>query len=143
MRRWPIGSASGNSSGSLRTSPSVTCNRKPTGTPAQLLDERRSDREAGSPSEGPAARAALEKAGITAEIGGRPKHISSIWKKMQKKGLDFSSLYDIRALRVLVPDVPSCYAALGGEHGPTLFLCCGVVDARVVARASVFSERRS
>ena len=83
---------------------------------AQLLDERRSDREAWIAQAKQLLQAALEKAGITAEIGGRPKHISSIWKKMQKKGLDFSSLYDIRALRVLVPDVPSCYAALGVVH---------------------------
>ena len=83
---------------------------------AQLLDERRSDREAWIAQARGLLQAALEKAGITAEIGGRPKHISSIWKKMQKKGLDFSSLYDIRALRVLVPDVPSCYAALGVVH---------------------------
>ncbi len=83
---------------------------------AQLLDERRSDREAWIAQARSLLQAALEKSGIKAEIDGRPKHISSIWKKMQKKGLDFSSLYDIRALRVLVPDVPSCYAALGVVH---------------------------
>lgn len=83
---------------------------------AQLLDERRTDREAWIVQARELLQAALEKAGIKADIAGRPKHISSIWKKMQKKGLDFSSLYDIRALRVLVPDVPSCYAALGVVH---------------------------
>jgi GTP pyrophosphokinase len=49
-------------------------------------------------------------------VDGRPKHIFSIWKKMQRKGLDFSELYDIRAIRVLVDDVADCYAALGLVH---------------------------
>jgi GTP pyrophosphokinase len=83
---------------------------------AELLDERRGDREAWIAQARGILQAALHEAGIEAEIAGRPKHISSIWRKMQKKGLDFSGLYDIRALRVLVRDVPSCYAALGIVH---------------------------
>lgn len=83
---------------------------------AELLDERRGDREAWIAQARKILQAALHEAGIEAEIAGRPKHISSIWRKMQKKGLDFSGLYDIRALRVLVRDVPSCYAALGVVH---------------------------
>jgi GTP pyrophosphokinase len=51
--------------------------------------------------------AALEAAGIHAELAGRPKHIYSIWKKMQRKALDFSDLYDIRAVRMLVDNVPT------------------------------------
>ena len=83
---------------------------------ADLLDERRGDRETWIVQARSELQAALDEAGIKAEIAGRPKHISSIWRKMQKKGLDFSDLYDIRALRVLVADVPACYAALGVVH---------------------------
>jgi len=54
--------------------------------------------------------------GIKAEVSGRPKHIYSIWRKMQKKRLSFDQLYDIRAVRVMVEDVGACYAALGVVH---------------------------
>lgn len=83
---------------------------------AQLLDEKRDDREAWIVRATAELTAAMREAGIEADIAGRPKHIYSIWRKMQKKGLDFSELYDIRALRVLVHDVPNCYAALGVVH---------------------------
>ena len=83
---------------------------------AELLDERRGDREAWITQARAALEGALAYAGIVAEVAGRPKHIHSIWRKMQRKGLDFSELYDIRALRVLVADVPTCYAALGATH---------------------------
>ena len=53
---------------------------------------------------------------IKAEISGRPKHIYSIWRKMQRKGLDFHELYDVRAVRVLVDSVAECYAVLGLVH---------------------------
>ena len=59
----------------------------------------------------------LSKAHIKADIAGRPKHIYSIWKKMQRKGLSFDQLYDIRAVRVLVDTIADCYAALGIVHG--------------------------
>ncbi len=83
---------------------------------ANLLDERRGDRERWIAHATHLLREALSEAEIIADVAGRPKHISSIWRKMQKKGLEFSDLYDIRALRVLVPDVPACYAALGVVH---------------------------
>ena len=83
---------------------------------ARLLDERREDRERYIAAAMATLRAALAEAGIAADVAGRPKHIYSIWKKMQRKSGDFSSLYDIRALRVLVDDVPACYAALGVVH---------------------------
>jgi GTP pyrophosphokinase len=83
---------------------------------AQLLDERRTDRENYIERAKDALRAALREAGIAADIAGRPKHIYSIWKKMQRKGGDFANLYDIRALRLLVKDVSACYAALGVVH---------------------------
>ncbi len=59
----------------------------------------------------------LHKAGIKAEVAGRPKHIYSIWRKMQRKGLSFDQLYDIRAVRVLVDTIADCYAVLGIVHG--------------------------
>lgn len=58
----------------------------------------------------------LARAGIQSEIAGRPKHIYSIWRKMQRKGLSFEQLYDIRAVRILVDSVADCYAALGIVH---------------------------
>ena len=83
---------------------------------ANLLDERRGGRErwiAGAKAD---LGWALADAGVHADIAGRPKHIYSIWRKMQRKGLEFSELYDVRALRVLVDDVATCYAALGVVH---------------------------
>jgi GTP pyrophosphokinase len=61
-------------------------------------------------------RQAMQQAGIVADVAGRPKHIYSIWKKMQRKTLDFDELYDIRAVRILVDDVGACYSALGLIH---------------------------
>ncbi|MBN8727288.1 MAG: bifunctional (p)ppGpp synthetase/guanosine-3',5'-bis(diphosphate) 3'-pyrophosphohydrolase [Xanthomonadales bacterium] len=83
---------------------------------ARLLDERRGDREAWIENAKRELGAALARAGLRADIAGRPKHIYSIWRKMQKKQLEFTELYDVRALRLLVDDVPSCYAALGVVH---------------------------
>ncbi len=83
---------------------------------AQLLDERRGARESWISEAKTALERALSKAGVKADIAGRPKHIYSIWRKMQKKGVEFSDLYDVRALRILVDDVANCYAALGVVH---------------------------
>lgn len=83
---------------------------------AGLLDERRADRESYISRCVEALSAALQKEGIEAEVAGRPKHIHSIWKKMQRKQVDFGELYDIRALRVLTGSVADCYAALGVAH---------------------------
>ncbi len=83
---------------------------------ADLLDERRSGREAWIANARQQLVDALANAGIKADIAGRPKHIYSIWRKMQRKGLEFSELYDVRALRVLVDDLSACYAALGVVH---------------------------
>ena len=58
----------------------------------------------------------LRRAGIEAEVSGRPKHLYSIWKKMQGKNLAFEQVLDVRALRVIVRDVPACYAALSAVH---------------------------
>lgn len=83
---------------------------------ATLLDERRGGREAWIAKAKAQLTQALAKAGLHGDIAGRPKHIYSIWRKMQRKGLEFSELYDVRALRVLVDDVATCYAALGVVH---------------------------
>ncbi|MEO7757573.1 MAG: bifunctional (p)ppGpp synthetase/guanosine-3',5'-bis(diphosphate) 3'-pyrophosphohydrolase [Dokdonella sp.] len=83
---------------------------------ADLLDERRDGREAWIASAKKQLIDALAKAGIKADIAGRPKHIYSIWRKMQRKGVEFSELYDVRALRVLVDGLADCYAALGVVH---------------------------
>jgi len=58
----------------------------------------------------------LNETGIKVEISGRSKHIYSIYKKMQEKGKPFESVMDLRGVRLMVQDVPSCYAALGVIH---------------------------
>jgi GTP pyrophosphokinase len=58
----------------------------------------------------------LVKVGITSEISGRPKHLYSIARKMERKGSDFTEIYDLHAIRVLVAEVKDCYAALGVVH---------------------------
>lgn len=83
---------------------------------AKLLDEKRGDRERFIEQVKARIRTALAEAGIRAEVAGRPKHIFSIWKKMQRKDVPFGELYDVRAVRVLVDDVANCYAALGVVH---------------------------
>ncbi len=83
---------------------------------AQMLDERRVEREQYIASSISLLRGELEKAGVKGEVSGRPKHIYSIWSKMRKKAVDFSEVYDVRALRVIVPEIKDCYAALGVAH---------------------------
>ncbi|WP_298192753.1 bifunctional (p)ppGpp synthetase/guanosine-3',5'-bis(diphosphate) 3'-pyrophosphohydrolase [Metallibacterium sp.] len=83
---------------------------------ANLLDERRDDREQWIAGARAQLEAALRETGLDAEVAGRPKHIYSIWKKMQRKEVGFSDLYDIRALRVMVADVSACYTTLGVVH---------------------------
>jgi GTP pyrophosphokinase len=83
---------------------------------ARLLDEKRAEREQRVEAFRQRLAAQLLDHGIGAEVQGRPKHIYSIWKKMNGKGLDFADVLDIRALRVIVDDVPHCYAALSQVH---------------------------
>jgi len=83
---------------------------------AEQLAERRPDREQQLENIKEALLKLLEKNNIKAEISGRPKHIYSIYKKMQKKDKAFNMVYDVRAVRLIVPDVPACYAALGVIH---------------------------
>lgn len=83
---------------------------------AQLLDGKRADRERYIENVVAYLKSALARTGIHAEISGRPKHIFSIYKKIREKDSNFESLYDVRAVRVLVDDVSDCYAALGIIH---------------------------
>lgn len=83
---------------------------------AKMLDERRIDREQYIIDVVTQLKSELSQAGIKGEVSGRPKHIYSIIKKMKSKGLDFSQLYDVRAVRILVDDIKDCYAALGLIH---------------------------
>ena len=84
---------------------------------ARRLSERRRDREAYIDTVCRRLRTALEAEGIDAHVYGRPKHIYSIYRKMQRKGLRFDDLYDLRAVRILVDDERACYGALGIVHG--------------------------
>jgi len=83
---------------------------------ARLLDETRGSRERYIEGVIALLKGELAQAGIEADVTGRPKHIHSIYRKMQRKGLDFAALYDVRAVRVLVKTVKDCYAALGLIH---------------------------
>lgn len=84
---------------------------------AAHLKERRVDRERYILEAVAQLRDELTRHNIVADISGRPKHIYSIWQKLQRKGMDFEQLFDVRAVRVLVDNVATCYAALGAIHG--------------------------
>lgn len=83
---------------------------------AEQLAERRPDREKQLEEIKDKLVKLLEKNNIKSEISGRPKHIYSIFRKMEKKDRSFNRVFDVRAVRLIVPDVPSCYAALGLIH---------------------------
>ncbi|TNC92143.1 GTP diphosphokinase [Thalassolituus sp.] len=83
---------------------------------ASLLDEKRLARQDYIETVVSRLRGEMAASGIACDVYGRAKHIYSIWRKMSRKNLDFSQIYDIRAVRVLVPEVRDCYAALGIVH---------------------------
>ncbi|HSW53289.1 MAG TPA: RelA/SpoT family protein, partial [Sulfuricaulis sp.] len=83
---------------------------------ADFIDERREDREAYIAAFVEALSQELSGSGVRAEVTGRPKHIYSIWRKMQHKAKHFEQIYDVRAVRVLVDSIRDCYAALGVVH---------------------------
>ncbi len=83
---------------------------------ARMLDERRIDRQRYIEDVIGLLQREFAAAGIKGEVSGRPKHIYSIWNKMRRKQSGIETLYDIRAVRVLVDDVKDCYAALGIVH---------------------------
>ena len=83
---------------------------------AEQLAERRPDREAQIEAIVQSLKELFEKNSIEVEISGRPKHIYSIYKKMQQKGKAFEAVRDVRAVRIIVPDITACYTALGLIH---------------------------
>ena len=83
---------------------------------ARLLDEKRAERETYMASLSHRLQTELSVQGIAAQVQGRPKHIYSIVKKMRGKNLPFERVFDVRALRVVVPQVPDCYQVLSWVH---------------------------
>lgn len=83
---------------------------------AKQLDERRLDRQDYINNLVTDLQTLLSEASINSDVVGRAKHIYSIWRKMHRKHLSFHQIYDIRAVRVLVPALQDCYAALGLVH---------------------------
>lgn len=83
---------------------------------ARLLEDRRGDRESLIEHSCRVLSEALKRAGLDAKVDGRPKHIYSIHKKMQGKSLGFHQVMDLLAMRVIVPEVAQCYAALSEVH---------------------------
>ena len=83
---------------------------------AKQLDGRRAERERRVEALVVQLREAFESHGIQANIEGRAKHIYSIWRKMRTKNIPFDEVYDVQAVRIIVSDLPTCYAALGAVH---------------------------
>ena len=83
---------------------------------AKLLDERRLDRQSYIDQVTAMLGETLKAEGIESDISGRAKHIYSIWRKMRRKNIGFSEVYDIRAVRILVKSERDCYAVLGLVH---------------------------
>ncbi len=84
---------------------------------AALLDGRRIDRERHIELVKESLIEEFDRAGIQADVVGRPKHIYSIWRKMRRKNIDFHQIFDVQAVRVLVDNVTECYTVLGIVHG--------------------------
>ena len=83
---------------------------------AKLLDEKRTDRQEYISGLIVELTRRIRQIGIESSIEGRPKHIYSIWRKMRRKGIPFTEVYDVRAVRILVPHVDDCYRILGVVH---------------------------
>ena len=83
---------------------------------ARSLDERRIEREKDLDHILAALIEQLDANSIKAKVTGRPKHIYSIFRKMDRKGLSFDQIYDVRAVRIIVDDVTTCYQVLGLVH---------------------------
>ena len=83
---------------------------------AKLLEEKRSEREAFIEKFTARLKDLLRQQELDASVQGRVKHIVSIWRKMQRKNLEFHELFDVRAVRILVDSVADCYAVLGVVH---------------------------
>jgi guanosine-3',5'-bis(diphosphate) 3'-pyrophosphohydrolase len=83
---------------------------------AEQLADRRETRETEIKELTKEIAQLLAESGIKVEISGRPKHIYSIYKKMMEKGKSFDLVRDVRGVRLIVPDIAACYAALGIIH---------------------------
>jgi len=83
---------------------------------AGYLSEKRAEREAYIERVIEILKGKLEAEGIAAQVTGRPKHLFSIYQKMQEKSRTFDQIYDVRGVRVIVPELRDCYAALGLVH---------------------------
>ncbi|MGB5845266.1 MAG: bifunctional (p)ppGpp synthetase/guanosine-3',5'-bis(diphosphate) 3'-pyrophosphohydrolase [Anaerolineales bacterium] len=83
---------------------------------AENLASRRTDRELEMKGVINSLQSVLSKESIKPEISGRPKHIYSIYKKMHRKGVPFEMVFDVRGVRIVVPNIPTCYSTLGEIH---------------------------
>jgi guanosine-3',5'-bis(diphosphate) 3'-pyrophosphohydrolase len=83
---------------------------------AEHLAHRREDREREMETIIARLQKELSQAGVQADISGRPKHIYSIFRKMQRKGIPFDMVYDVRGIRIIVPSIQACYIVLGVIH---------------------------
>ena len=83
---------------------------------AKLIDERRADRDYYVAKTIERLKKALSDDGIQAEVSGRSKHIYSIWRKMERRSISFDQVFDVRAVRIIVPDTTTCYQVLGIVH---------------------------
>ena len=83
---------------------------------AALIDGKRLQREAAVEQARLQLAGELAAVGLHCELQGRPKHLYSVWKKMQGKGIEVARIFDLRALRIIVDDIPTCYAALARVH---------------------------
>ncbi len=83
---------------------------------ASLISQRQAEREGHIARIIKRLKERLDAEGIQAEVSGRPKHIYSIYRKMQRKNVAFEQIFDVRGVRVIVEDVPHCYQTLGIVH---------------------------
>jgi guanosine-3',5'-bis(diphosphate) 3'-pyrophosphohydrolase len=83
---------------------------------AKLIDQRRADRDYYVDQIVKRLEKKLQEQDIDSEVTGRSKHIYSISRKMERKGLPFAQIFDVRAVRIIVPDVLSCYQVLAIIH---------------------------
>lgn len=83
---------------------------------SRMVTDTRAEREEYLSNVVDIIEAEMDKVGVEAKVMGRPKHLYSIYQKMSKKGKGFSEIYDLIAVRIIVPSVKDCYSALGAVH---------------------------
>jgi GTP pyrophosphokinase len=107
---------------------------------AAALAEKRVAREQYIENVSTQLRSVLATAGVSAEVYGRPKHIYSIWRKMQRKHLAFEQIFDVRALRIVVSSIADCYAALGLVHGLWPFIASEFDDYIAIPKGNHYQS---